>query len=207
MTDYVLLGGGAFAREIHDWFAPGQSGWSHRFAGYLNDGPHLPEMAARGLDLLGDTQTFKPRAGQKLIMAVGEPKDKLSLAQRRADPSLFETLIHPLASVSSTARLGAGAVVGPFCYVSSDAAADAFLTLNAHSSLGHDVRVGRYTTLSCYVDLTGWVEVGSACFFGSGARVVPKIKIGNNCRIGAGAVIMRNVGDNVTLYTPPARRL
>ena len=207
MTDLVLLGGGAFAREIHDWFAPGRSGWPHRFAGYLNDGPHLQEMGARGLALLGDTRTFKPKTGQRLIMAVGEPNDKQSLAERFADWSLFETLIHPLASVSSTAQLGAGAVVGPFCYVSSDAAADEFLTLNAHSSLGHDVKVGRYTTLSCYVDLTGWVDVGSACFFGSGARVVPKIKIGKNCRIGAGAVVMRNVGDNVSLYTPPARRL
>jgi hypothetical protein len=34
MTDYVLVGGGAFAREIHDWFAPGLSG-DDRFVGYL----------------------------------------------------------------------------------------------------------------------------------------------------------------------------
>jgi hypothetical protein len=33
MTDYVLVGGGAFAREIHDWFAPGLPR-DDRFVGY-----------------------------------------------------------------------------------------------------------------------------------------------------------------------------
>jgi sugar O-acyltransferase (sialic acid O-acetyltransferase NeuD family) len=207
MTDYVLLGGGAFAREIHDWFSPGMQGTDDKFLGYLDDGDGQPMLSARGLKHLGRTGEYRPAPNRALVMAVGAPTDKAALANRIGPSATFASLIHPLAWVSSSARLGQGAVIGPFCDISADAIADDFVTLNAYSSLGHDVQIGRFSTLSGYVDLTGAVSVGAGCFFGSGSRVMPGVKIGNNCRIGAGAVVVRNVGENVTLYAAPARRL
>ena len=207
MTDFVLLGGGAFAREIHDWFAPGMQGTGDKFLGYLDDGVGQPMLTARGLTHLGRTDGYQPGPKQALVMALGEPKDKAKLAERIGDSAEFASLIHPLAWVSSSAKLGRGAVIGPFCDVSADAVADDFVTLNAYSSLGHDAKIGSFSTLSGYVDLTGAVSVGAGCFFGSGARVMPGVRVGDNCRVGAGAVVVRTVGDNVTLYASPARRL
>lgn len=207
MTDYVLLGGGAFAREIFDWFAPGIENTDNRFVGYLDDGQDQPMLDSRGLRRLGSTEGFRPTPNQALVMAVGEPKDKEALARRIAGPAVFATLIHPLAWVSRSARLGQGSVIGPFCDISADSIAADFVTLNAFSSLGHDVTIGSFSTLSGYVDLTGAVNVGAGCFFGSGSRVMPGVKVGHNCRVGAGAVVVRSVGDNVTLYASPARRL
>jgi sugar O-acyltransferase (sialic acid O-acetyltransferase NeuD family) len=206
MTDYVLVGGGAFAREIHDWFAPGLTG-GDRFVGYLDDGDQ--PMAAFGRDLpqLGDTNAYTLAPNQKLVMAVGDPKGKQALAGRLGGPEAFATLIHPRAWVSASARLGHGAVVGPFTDVSADSKSGALLTLNAYSSLGHDVAVGDFVTLSGYVDLTGGVTVGDRSFFGSGSRVLPRLKIGSDCMVGAGAVVVRGAGDGVTLYAAPARRL
>lgn len=206
MTDLVLVGGGAFAREIHDWFAPGLPE-GDRFVGYLDDGDR--PMAAFGRDLpqLGDTKTYAPQPDQKLVMAVGDPKGKQALAGRLGGPRAFATLIHPRAWVSASARLGHGAVIGPFTDVSADSKAGDLLTLNAYSSLGHDVTVGDFVTLSGYVDLTGGVTVGDRSFFGSGSRVLPRLKLGADCTIGAGAVVVRGCEDGVTLYAAPARRL
>lgn len=203
MTDYVLVGGGAFAREIHDWFAPGLPE-GDRFVGYLDDGE---PAFGRGLSRLGDTNAYALQAGQKLVMAVGDPKGKQALAGRLGGPEAFATLIHPRAWVSGSAKLGRGAVVGPFTDVSADSRAGDLLTLNAYSSLGHDVVVGDYVTLSGYVDLTGGVVVGDRGFLGSGARVLPRLTLGADCTIGAGAVVVRGCGDGVTLYAAPARRL
>jgi sugar O-acyltransferase (sialic acid O-acetyltransferase NeuD family) len=203
MTDYVLVGGGAFAREIHDWFAPGLPE-GDRFVGYLDDGE---PAFGRDLRRLGDTKAYALKPDQKLVMAVGDPKGKQALAGRLGGPHVFATLIHPRAWVSASARLGRGAVVGPFTDVSADSRAGDLLTLNAYSSLGHDVAVGDFVTLSGYVDLTGGVTVGDRSFFGSGARVLPRLSVGSDCMVGAGAVVVRGCGDGVTLYAAPARRL
>jgi len=206
MTDYVLVGGGAFAREIHDWFAPGLPE-GDRFVGYLDDGDQ--PMAAFGRDLpqLGDTQGFERSPHQRLVMAVGDPAGKAALAERLGGAEAFASLIHPRAWVSASAKLGRGAMIGPFTDVSADSRAGDFVTLNAYSSLGHDVTVGDFVTLSGYVDLTGGVTVGARSFFGSGARVLPGVSIGADCKVGAGAVVVRRVGDGATLYAAPARRL
>jgi sugar O-acyltransferase (sialic acid O-acetyltransferase NeuD family) len=205
MADHILVGGGAFAREIHDWFAPSLDG---RFIGYLDDGEAPMAASGRTLAQLGDTHGYAPKAGEHFVLAVADPKGKEALVQRLGvRGAVFKTLVHPSAWVSASARLGAGCIVGPFCDVSADARAEEFVTLNAYSSIGHDVSVGAYVTLSGYVDLTGGVAVSRGAFFGSGARVLPGVKIGAGCTIGAGAVIMRSTAPGSTYYAAPARKL
>jgi sugar O-acyltransferase (sialic acid O-acetyltransferase NeuD family) len=206
MTDYVLVGGGAFAREIHDWFAPGLPE-GDRFVGYLDDGDR--PMAAHGRDLpqLGDTKAHALAPSQRLVMGVGDPTGKAALAGRLGGPEAFATLVHTRAWVSASAKLGRGAVIGPFADISADSQIGDLVTVNTHSSVGHDASLGDFCTLSGYVDLTGGVAIGARTFFGSGARVLPRLAIGADCKIGAGAVVVRGCEDGVTLYAAPARRL
>ena len=207
MTDYVLVGGGAFAREIFDWFAPGLEA-GDRFSGYLDDGDQPFKAFGRDLPQLGDTHGFKPGSETLLVMAVGDPGGKQALAQRlTAQGGRFATLLHPRAWISASARLGRGVVVGPFADVSADARGGDYVTLNAYASIGHDAQVGDFSTLSGYVDLMGGVKVGRAAFLGSGARVLPGVSVGDGCMIGAGAVVVRKAPDGATLYAAPARRL
>lgn len=205
MTDYVLIGGGALAREIVDWFTPSLAAAGSRFTGYLDDGPS--PMKAFGFDLpqLGTTAGFDFGEARP-VMAVGTPAGKRALAERYAGRA-FATLVHPTALVSASAQLGQGVVVGPFAMVSANAVVDDFVMVNAYASVGHDARVGTCATLSCHVDLTGAVQVGRETFFGSGARVIPGVRVGDRCTIGAGAVVVRRTGDDATLFAAPARRL
>ena len=205
MTEYVLVGGGALAREIFDWFTPSLTAKGSRFVGYLDDGES--PMAPFGFDLpqLGDTKAFDFGA-RVPVMAVATPEGKQALAQRLSGTA-FATLVHPSAAVSASAQLGPGVVVGPFAMVSANAVVDDLVLVNAFASVGHDVRVAACTTLSCHVDLTGGVTVGAGCFFGSGARVLPNVAIGARCTIGAGAVVVRRTRDDATLFAAPARPL
>jgi sugar O-acyltransferase (sialic acid O-acetyltransferase NeuD family) len=208
MTDYVLVGGGAFAREIHDWFGPVLADRGDRFGGYIDDNDQPMRAFGRDLPQLGNTQDYRPEPDQRLVMAVASPKGKASLAERLTGKGgTFASLIHPTTCVSPSARIGRGAVVCPYCVISADSRAGDFITLNSFASLGHDVVVDDYVTLSGYVGLTGAVQVGARSFFGAGARVLPKVTIGADCTIGAGAIVVRSAPDGVTLYTSPARRL
>jgi sugar O-acyltransferase (sialic acid O-acetyltransferase NeuD family) len=207
MTDYVLVGGGAFAREIFGWFKPGLAS-GDRFAGYLDDGDNPLRAMSYDLPQLGAIAGFKPAAEHRLVMALTDPAGKTAVAAvLMAAGGRFATLVHPRAWVTDTAKVGSGVVIGPFADISADAQVGDFSTINGYSSVGHDARLGAYSTLSGYVDLTGYVKVGSACFFGSGARVLPSVTVGDGCTVGAGAVVVRNVPDGATVYAAPARKL
>jgi sugar O-acyltransferase (sialic acid O-acetyltransferase NeuD family) len=212
MTDHVLVGGGAFARELLDWFGPALLEQGHCVVGCLDDGDDPSAARAGRLPHLGSIAGHAPDPNRRLVMAVASPAGKravlaaMGLSPEVARP-LFATLAHPRAWVSASARLGAGCIVGPFADISADAVLDDFVTLNAYASAGHDVAVGAFTTLSGYVDLTGGVQVGEGAFFGSGARVLPGLNIGRGCTVGAGAVVVRPAPDGATLYAAPARRL
>lgn len=207
MADYVLVGGGPFAREVYDWYAPSLAEAGSGFVGYLDDGDH-PMAGFAGLPQLATIKAYGPEAGRELVMAIGAPEGKRAVAERLlAAGAQFATLLHPRAWICSSAKIGRGVVTAPFAYIGANADVGDLVTLNVHSAVGHDVCVGDYCTLSCHVDLTGGVQVGRSAFFGGGARVLPKLKIGETCRIGAGAVVVRSVPDGATVYAAPARRL
>lgn len=208
MTDHILVGGGALAREIHDWFSPSLALAGHRFVGYIDDTDQPMRGTGHELPQLGPITGYLANAGPLLVLAIADPRAKavitLNLLGRGA---VFATLLHPTAWISASAKIGQGSVVSVFTDVSANAVLGEFSLLNGYASVGHDGELGDCSTVSGYVDLTGAVRVGRECFFGSGARVLPKLSIGERCVIGAGAVVVRSVPAGVTLYAAPARRL
>lgn len=207
MTEFVLVGGGAWARETFEWFAGYFASGEHKVVGYLEDGDSAKAGAKLRLPHLGPVAPDVIGPNVRLIMAVATPGVKIALADRFPDKTQFATLVHPTALVSASARLGCGVVLSPFSLVSADVEIGDFVTVNVHSSIGHDAIVESGVTLSSYVDLTGGVTVGSQSFWGSGARALPGVKIGPRTVIGAGAVVVRDVPEGATIYAMPGRRL
>lgn len=205
----ILVGGGDFARELINWtYDLVDQGKSIPVTGFLDDNPDALKGFQYPVAYLGSIQSYVPQAGDRLLMAVGNPKVKKSLfADLKLRGCTFAALIHPSAVVARTAIFGEGVVVCPQAFVSADAVVGDLCAINGSASVGHDVKLGSYATLSAHVDLTGWVNVDECVFFGSGARVLPKVKIGYGARIGAGAVVMRSVPTDAVVYAPPAKRL
>lgn len=205
----ILVGGGDFARELINWTDDlVDLGKSIPVTGFLDDNPDALKGFQYPVAYLGSIQSYVPQPGDRLLMAVGNPKVKKTLfADMKSRGCHFSTLIHPSAVVARTARLGEGVVVCPQAFISADATVGDLCAINGSASVGHDVKLGSFATLSAHVDLTGWVQVDECVFFGSGARVLPKVKIAAGARIGAGAVVMRSVPADAVVYAPPAKRL
>lgn len=205
----VLVGAGAFARELICWaeHAAAARG-TPPISAFLDASAAALDGFDYALEYAGTIEAYQPREGEALVMAIGDPAAKKRIAaDLLARGARFAQVIHPSAVIARSARLGTGVVVCPQVVVSADAVVGDFVALNTLSSIGHDVEIGAYTTLSAHVDLTGSVKVGEACFFGSGARVVPKVSIGAEARIGAGATILRRVAAQAVMYTTPAKKL
>ncbi|HWI87124.1 MAG TPA: NeuD/PglB/VioB family sugar acetyltransferase [Sphingomonas sp.] len=205
MRKIVIVGGGAFGRELLSWTIAAGAG---ELAGYVDDaGPAMDGYAGIDLLYLGSVASFDP-AGLLLAIAVGDPKKKRQLADALAGRGAqFLTLVHPSAIVTSDAVLDEGAVVGPLTYVATNSRIGRLASVNSLCGIGHDVRIGAYSTISSQVDVTGGVQLGEAVFVGSGARILPGLKIGAQARIGAGSVVTRHAKDGQTLFAPPARTL
>jgi len=205
----VLVGAGAFARELVNWaeHAAALKG-APAISAFLDASAAALDGFDYDLDYLGTIESYQPREGDRLVMAIGDPAAKRRIADDLlARGAQFAQVIHPSSVIARTARLGVGVVVCPQVVVSADAVIGDFVALNTMSSIGHDVEIGACTTLSAHVDLTGYVKVGEGCFFGSGARVLPKVSIGEGARIGAGATVMRKVAPGAVMYTTPAKKL
>ena len=208
MSDYVLIGGGGLARELLDWFSPILAEQGSGFVGYLDDGDDPMACFGGRLRQLGAIHDHQPGGERRLVMAIGGPAGKASVAQAlQARGAAFASLVHPRAWVSASARIEAGAVVGPFAHVSADAHVGELVLQGAYAGVGHDASVGPYSSLSGSVDLNGGVQVGHTCLVGSGARLLPGVRVGDRCTVGAGAVVVRDVPEGSTVYAQPARRL
>lgn len=204
----ILVGGGAFGRELAGWAEQGALEGGARITAFLDDDAAALDGFGYAFEHLGSIDDFQPRAGDRLLMAIGDPGHKRRIAQQlKARGARFARLVHASAVVARTAQLGEGVVLCPLAVVSTNARVGDLVAVNSFSGVGHDVVLGAYSTLSSHVDLTGWVTVGEGCFFGSGARVAPKVSIGAGARIGAGATVLRKVAEGAVMYTPPAKRL
>lgn len=209
MNRIILVGCGAFARELINWVDDlVELGKSAPVAGFLDDNPKSLDGFPYSVPYLGTISAYIPQAGDQLLMAIGDPHAKKKLyAELKGKGAAFTQMIHPSAVIARSARLGEGVVVCPQAFVSADAVVGDLCAINGNASVGHDVRLGSFSTLSSHVDLTGWVQVEECTFFGSGSRVLPKLKIGSGARVGAGAVVIRSVPSDTVVFAPPAKRL
>lgn len=205
----VLVGGGAFSRELINWIYDLQdNGIQLEILGFLDSSREALAGFSYNLQYLGEVDSYKPAPDEYLLMGIGDPiaKERLFHKFKEVGANFF-TLIHPKAVVARTALIGEGVVVCPSAFVSADAVVGDLVAINGCASVGHDAKVGAFSTLSSHVDLTGWVNVGERVFMGSGARVIPKKRVGDGATVGAGAVVMMHVPENAVVYASPARRL
>lgn len=102
-----------------------------------------------------------------------------------------------------------GAYIGSNTVISAGLAGETRILANAQIDAGchihHDCQIGKNTTICSNVAMGGFVTIGEDSFLGIGAQIKNRIKIGKNALIGMGSVVIRNVGENKTVYGNPAK--
>jgi sugar O-acyltransferase (sialic acid O-acetyltransferase NeuD family) len=196
--DIVIVGAGGFGREVlqyvRDTFTDPSA---YRVKGFLDDAPHDLAGVELGADLLGDTLGYEVRAHDVFLVAVGSPAHRRSLSCRLAERGArFLTLVHPLAYVARSARLGAGCIICPFATVGNIAQLGEQVVLTFYASVGHDARVGACSVLSPYAVTNGGSVLGDGVLLGARATVNPGKRVGANAKVVAGAVVYHDVPAN-----------
>lgn len=149
------------------------------------------------------SQSKFPHKGAPFIIAIGDNKTRALLSQKIK--SVFETVVHPSATVSKSSTIGAGTVVYAGVIIQPNTVIGKHVIVNTSASIDHDNCIGDFVHIAPKVALTGHVEVGEGSFVGAGSVVIPKIKIGKWCTIGAGTVVIKDVPDYAVVVGNPGK--
>lgn len=119
----------------------------------------------------------------------------------------FATVVHPSATIASSARVGEGAQVMAGSVIQPDCTIGVNTIINTHASIDHDCVIGAHVHVAPGVTLSGGVRVGDNVHIGCGSTVLQGITIGDNCIVGAGSVVLREVPGGSKMGGVPAVRL
>jgi sugar O-acyltransferase (sialic acid O-acetyltransferase NeuD family) len=144
------------------------------------------------------------------LAAIGGSRgvDRLGIqALFRKNGLRIDSIAHPTASISPTARIGAGTQLLAHSLVAADAQIGEACIMNHKAVTDHECIIGNGVHLAPGVTLCGCVEIGDNVLVGAGSVVLPRTKIGENTIIGAGSLVTRNIPSGVIACGSPARIL
>jgi sugar O-acyltransferase (sialic acid O-acetyltransferase NeuD family) len=118
----------------------------------------------------------------------------------------LHSIVHPKASVSASAQVGAGCLLAAQCVVGPNARLGESVIVNHGAVVDHDCEVGAFSHIAPLASLSGGARVGRRVLVGTGARVLPGVQVGDDIEIGAGAVVTVSLHQPGVYVGVPARR-
>ena len=211
MKNLLIIGARAFGREIYN-IAIQTKEYNNEWVvkGFLDDDRTvINEFSSNYPPVIDSVKNYKIQENDVFICALGDPKIKKQYVQEiLLKGGKFINIIHPLAIINPiNVNLGTGVIICPFTYISNDTTIGNFVTIQTHVALGHDVVVGDYCQINALSFLGGYSKIGSGTTINPSANILPKKSIGTNSSIGINSSVLNNVGDNISVFGNPAKRI
>lgn len=182
----------------------------YRCIGLLDDNASLKGSVRNGVEVLGP-MSLASTLDCLVINGVGSSRSfvhKEAITLRTGcPPERFLTVVHPTASVSPTAVLGAGTVVMQNAVICSNARVGSHIVLLPCAVISHDDVIGDYTCIATGVCISGGVRVGKSCYLGCNSAIIENAHVGDYCLVGMGSVVTKDVEANSVVVGNPAKFL
>ncbi len=211
MRPLIILGTGGSAYDVLDIVSAINAltpTWELR--GFLDDA-RPAGSSFLNLPILGGLRDAGRFADSAFINVIGSdasyarrPHILESTSLRREQ---FATLIHPNASVSSWAKLGADVYVAYGVSIGGAVTVGDHVSFSPCAVVGHDSQIGDYSMIAPRAVLSGFVGIGRACYIGAGAMIRQRVQIGDGALVGLGAVVTRDVSPGLVVVGNPSREL
>ena len=200
----VLIGAGGHALVVLDAALAGSNPVTGLVDQALPVGQKIDGVPGLGNDELLNDASFVQAHDFHLSMS--GPAAKLRLAGLlEAKAASIASVVHPAATVSSSARIEPGAFINAGAVVNAQTLIGPHVIVNTRASIDHGCRIGAAVHVAPGVTMCGDVVVGEAAEIGPGAVVSRGVRIGAEAVIGAGAVVLSDVSAGNRVWGVPAR--
>jgi UDP-perosamine 4-acetyltransferase len=175
--------------------------------------PDQSLLSLLGVRRLGDdSEVFRHGADRiRLVNGVGSARStelrQAVYARFRERHYIFETVIHPSASIAPNVQAGEGLQVMAGAVVQTGTRLGENVILNTGAIVDHDCILEDHVHVAPGVTVSGGVHLEQGVHVGTGASIIQGIRIGAGSIVGAGAVVLRDVPPGVTVIGVPAREL
>ncbi len=157
-----------------------------------------------GSDVLGvEVSALDEKCGNGAIIAIGNNGRRKDRA--RSLSFRWETIVHPVAWVAPSAKLGQGTVVFAGAIIQPDVVIGEHVIVNTGATISHDCVVGDFAHIAPGAHLAGGVQIGEGALIGIGSSLIPQVNVGAWTTVGAGAAVIGNLPEHVVAVGVPAR--
>lgn len=211
MARVIGLGAGGHAKVVIDAL---RLAGGHELLGFLDADRNQWNRTVLGVRVLGGDDWLPRLLADGVthafigVGAVGQGSPRPRLYRLLCDAGMKPlSVIHPRATVSPHARIGAGPTILAGAVVNADARLGDDVIVNTAAVVEHDCDIGHHAHIATGARLSGGVAVGDEALVGVGASVRQGIRIGARAVVGAGAVVVDDVPNGAIVVGVPARPL
>ncbi|MCI8769740.1 MAG: acetyltransferase [Lachnospiraceae bacterium] len=202
LDELVIVGSGGMGREtlvLANRINQSKESWS--FIGFVDN--------QDGDGVVGNDEWLMAREKKTAVaIAVGssELRNKLYHKYKENKNIVFPNLIDPDVIVGDESVVfGEGNIVCAGSIITTNVQIGNFNIINLNCTISHDSVIGDFVTISMGCNLSGNTVVNDLTEIGTGTQVIQGKKIGRNSIIGAGSVVIRDIGDFVTVVGVPGQ--
>ena len=207
MKDVIIVGAGHLGVDVFcllDKINSISPKWNVK--GFINDVPVDLSRYRLPIDIVGTIEGYQPTQNEVLVMAIGSPNGKESVARKLISRgAVFEKVIDPSVIVSSTAQIGTGSIVFGGSMVAPCAKVGKFTCIGNSSIIGMDSVLGDYSNTAAWVNIYQGVKVGNKCQLWSSSVILNTV--GDDAVVGAGSVVISKVRPGTKVFGNPAKRM
>ena len=186
-----IFGAKSTALEIAETVALAFPGWKTAHVADQSE-PSLPltfiqdsQLEKYLSNVTGDKRFILSMADHDLRRHYRELAGSLNLAP--------QTIIHPDATVSASAKIGHGSYLAPGCRVSTGAIVGNHCLFNLNVSYGHHARCGEHVCILPGAAIGGDVSLGDRVLVGANAFVYQGVQVADDCQIDALTYVGRDL--------------
>jgi sugar O-acyltransferase (sialic acid O-acetyltransferase NeuD family) len=203
----VILGAGGHGQVVADiLWAMRRDGFDIDVIAFLDDDPALVGRTILDVPVLGPIADLASLPHDGVVVAIGDNRVRQRIFLKLQEQGEhFMMAKHPSAVVGVHALVGTGTVIAANAVVNTGSVIGQNVIVNTACIVDHHSHVGNHAHIGPGAHLGGEVRVDEGALVGIGAIILPQRHVGHWSTVGAGAVVVKNVGDQVTVTGNPAR--
>ncbi|TWT43684.1 putative acetyltransferase EpsM [Phycisphaerae bacterium RAS1] len=194
MIDLVIFGAGGLGQMVFDILHAARG---IHVVGFLDSDRSLHGSTVGAVRVIGGLEsidTLRRRGVSHAVVAIGDNPTRVEIADAiRARRLELASAVHPAASISIHAEIGAHVIIGPRATLCVHARVAEHAVIGAGCIVEHEGSVGRGSFLHPAVRLAGAVTVEAYVTLGIGCTVIPGRRIAAGARVEPGSIVIRDV--------------